>query len=68
MNDPFLLLADEPTGTLDADAKDNVMQILRDIHRRGTAVIVATQDIELTHKYPQRTVLLYGGRVKEGPA
>ncbi len=64
VNEPVLLLADEPTGNLDARATENVTEILRDIHRQGTAVIVATHDADLAQRYPQRVVMLEAGRVK----
>ena len=64
VNEPVLVLADEPTGNLDARATENVTEILRNIHRQGTAVIVATHDATLTHRSPHRTVRLESGKVK----
>jgi cell division transport system ATP-binding protein len=64
VNEPVLLLADEPTGNLDARATENVTEILRNIHRQGTAVIVATHDVALMQKYPQRAVALESGKIK----
>jgi cell division transport system ATP-binding protein len=65
VNEPALLLADEPTGNLDARATEIVTETLRDIHRQGTAVIVATHDAALAQRYPNRTVRLESGKVKE---
>ncbi|MSS70017.1 MAG: cell division ATP-binding protein FtsE [Candidatus Latescibacteria bacterium] len=64
VNEPVLLLADEPTGNLDARATENVTEILRNIHRQGTAVIVATHDATLTQRSPHRTVRLESGKIK----
>lgn len=61
---PALVLADEPTGNLDARGTEDVAEILRDIHRQGTAVVVATHETGLTQKYPHRTIVLETGRVK----
>jgi len=64
VNEPVLLLADEPTGNLDTRATENVTEILRDIHLQGTAVIVATHDADLARRYPQRKVMLEAGKIK----
>jgi cell division transport system ATP-binding protein len=64
VNEPALLLADEPTGNLDARGTDSVTEILRNIHRQGTAVIVATHDAALTGRGPHRTLALESGRIK----
>jgi cell division transport system ATP-binding protein len=47
VNDPFVLLADEPTGNLDDRASRAVFQLLRDINTSGTAVMMATHDLDL---------------------
>jgi cell division transport system ATP-binding protein len=65
MNDPALLLADEPTGDLDVDLAADVMQLLSSIHARGTTVIVATHDLEMVREMGRRTIVLKGGRVVE---
>ncbi len=64
VNEPFLLLADEPTGNLDELASEKVMEILRNIHSQGTSVIVATHDVDLARKYPNPTVFLDEGKIK----
>ena len=65
MNDPALLLADEPTGDLDVDLAADVMQLLSSIHARGTTVIVATHDMDMVREIGRRTIVLKGGRVVE---
>lgn len=56
INDPILLLADEPTGNLDPVATDMIMEILFRINLAGTSVIMATHEHELIRKYPARTL------------
>ena len=62
---PPLLLADEPTGNLDAQGINDVMEIFVDYHYLGNTVIFATRDTELIQRYPYRTLLLLeGGKLK----
>ncbi len=63
VNDPPLLLADEPTGNLDPDLALDIMDIIADAHARGTTVIVATHDPSLLDRYPHRRLLLESGRL-----
>ncbi|OQY29992.1 MAG: cell division ATP-binding protein FtsE [Candidatus Cloacimonetes bacterium 4572_55] len=63
VNDPFVLLADEPTGNLDPTVSDKVMQLLLKINRIGTTVIMATHDYHLIETYPFRTLALDKGRL-----
>lgn len=65
MNDPVLLLADEPTGDIDADLAADVMRLLGDIHARGTTVIVATHDMNMVRDLGRRAIILKGGRIVE---
>ena len=65
VNDPVLILADEPTGNLDPDLALDVMNLLREINARGTTVLVATHDRELIRLVGRRTVTLDQGRVVE---
>lgn len=58
INNPILILADEPTGNLDPETSRQIMDILRDINARGTAVLVATHNYELVKKFPARVVKL----------
>jgi cell division transport system ATP-binding protein len=63
VGDPALLLADEPTGNLDADRTAEVMQLLEGANARGTTVVVATHDQALLARHKKRIVALEGGRL-----
>ena len=65
VNDPALLLADEPTGNLDPDLSLEIMNLLREINAGGTTVLVATHDRELIRLVGRRTVTLDQGRIVE---
>ncbi len=61
VNNPFVLLADEPTGNLDKRATRGVFRLLRDINANGTAVIMATHNLDVVRHANYRTVELQGG-------
>ena len=61
VNDPELLLADEPTGNLDPDLAVDIMRLFREINARGTTVIVATHDRDLIRRMQRRTLVLDQG-------
>jgi len=61
VNEPVLLLADEPTGNLDPDLAVEIMRLFREINARGTTVVVATHDRDLIQRMQRRTVLLEQG-------
>jgi cell division transport system ATP-binding protein len=63
INDPILILADEPTGNLDPETSKQIMDILRDINARGTAVLVATHNYELVKKFPARVLKLQNEKI-----
>jgi len=65
MNDPVVLLADEPTGNLDAELAADVIRLILDINARGTTVLVATHDLKLAEEAGRRTVFLKKGRIVE---
>jgi cell division transport system ATP-binding protein len=65
INDPALVLADEPTGNLDPDLALEIMNLFRDINARGTTVLVATHDRELIRRVGKRTITLEQGRLAE---
>ena len=67
VNEPQLVLADEPTGNLDPDLSLEIMNLFRDINASGTTVLVATHDRELIKWVGRRTVHLEHGRLLEGP-
>jgi cell division transport system ATP-binding protein len=60
---PTILLADEPTGNLDPDTAAQIFDLLLDINRGGTSVVVATHDIRHAERLEKRVVRLKGGRV-----
>jgi cell division transport system ATP-binding protein len=63
VNDPLLLLADEPTGNLDADLAEDILNLLRDINARGTTVLVATHDRDMIRRLSRRVIQLQAGRL-----
>jgi cell division transport system ATP-binding protein len=63
VNEPTLLLADEPTGNLDPDLAVEIMRLFREINARGTTVVVATHDRDLVRRMQRRVVTLERGRV-----
>lgn len=63
INNPPLLLADEPTGNLDPDHSVGIMELLLQLNLRGTTVIVASHDMPIVERFGQRVVLLEHGRV-----
>jgi len=65
VNDPQLVLADEPTGNLDPDLSLEIMNLFREINARGTTVLVATHDRELIRRVGRRAITLDHGRVVE---
>ena len=65
VNDPQLVLADEPTGNLDPDLSLEIMNLFREINARGTTVVVATHDRELIQRVGRRAITLEHGRIVE---
>jgi cell division transport system ATP-binding protein len=63
VNDPFILIADEPTGNLDERATRGIFQLLRDINAGGTAILMATHDLDLIRNNEFRTIELNHGRI-----
>jgi len=66
INQPVLLLADEPTGNLDPDLALEIMLLFKEINSHGTTVLVATHDRELITRMGKRVITLDRGRVVEG--
>ncbi|MCK5033926.1 MAG: cell division ATP-binding protein FtsE [Calditrichia bacterium] len=65
INNPFVLLADEPTGNLDSRASNQIMNILEKINHRGTAVLMASHNLNIIKQYPHRRLNLENGAIKE---
>ena len=63
VNDPFVLLADEPTGNLDDRATRGIFQLLREINAAGTAVMMATHNLELIRRQEFRTIEMNRGGI-----
>jgi cell division transport system ATP-binding protein len=62
INDPILILADEPTGNLDPDTSSEILDILKNINEKGTAVLVATHNYGLVKKANEKVIKLENGR------
>ena len=65
LNDPELILADEPTGNLDPKTSLEVMQLLNEIHKSGKTILMATHDYQLIVKFKQKTLKCEGGELFE---
>jgi cell division transport system ATP-binding protein len=65
VNNPLVLLADEPTGNLDPDTSHEILELLKNINTRGTAVIMATHNFNLVRKMHERILQLRDGKLLE---
>ncbi|MBN1388718.1 MAG: ATP-binding cassette domain-containing protein [Bacteroidales bacterium] len=65
LNDPDIILADEPTGNLDPDTSEDIIKTLINISKSGRAVVFATHNYTLLKKYIARTVKCENGRISE---
>lgn len=65
LNEPKLILADEPTGNLDPASSENIMNLLLEINESGSAIIMATHDYNLISKNPKRTIRVEDERLFE---
>ncbi|WP_313805371.1 cell division ATP-binding protein FtsE [Flavobacterium sp.] len=65
LNDPELILADEPTGNLDPQTSVEVMEVLKKINQNGKTIMMATHDYALIMKYPAKTLKCENGQVFE---
>jgi cell division transport system ATP-binding protein len=65
VNNPHFLLADEPTGNLDPTTSREILQLLKDINTRGTAVIMATHNYELVRRVKERILQVREGKIYE---
>lgn len=65
LNEPDLILADEPTGNLDPETSEEIMKLLFDISKKGKAILMATHDFHLMGKFPTRTIKCENSTVVE---
>jgi len=65
INEPLLVLADEPTGNLDPETSFEILELLKKINNRGTAILLATHNYELLKKSDARVLQLDNGAIKE---
>jgi len=65
LNDPEIILADEPTGNLDPETSEGIMKLLFEISKTGRAVLMATHDYSLFEKFPSRIIKCDGGKIIE---
>ncbi len=65
LNNPVMLIADEPTGNLDPEASDNIMELLFDINKEGTTVFMATHEYELIKNFPAEILKIQEGKVRK---
>lgn len=65
LNDPEIILADEPTGNLDPGTSEEIVLLLKEISRSGTAVIMATHDYHIIRTFPSRIIKCDNGMVLE---
>lgn len=65
INNPELIIADEPTGNLDPETSIGVMKVLFDLNRQGATVLVATHDAAIVGEFPARIVRLESGKIVE---
>lgn len=63
LNEPQLIIADEPTGNLDPEVSEEIMRIFLNINKSGTAILMATHDFDLIRKFPQRILRCEKGNV-----
>jgi cell division transport system ATP-binding protein len=68
INEPYVLLADEPTANMDRESTEGVMEILNAVNARGTSILMATHDLGLVGRHPLRTLTLdHGALVPSDP-
>ncbi len=65
LNNPKVILADEPTGNLDPESSDIIMQLLLKLSQNGRTVLMATHNYSLLKKYPSRVLMCEGGKVEQ---
>ena len=64
VNDPSLILADEPTGNLDSKTSEDIMQLLNELHRQGNTIIIVTHERDIA-RHAQRVLSILDGQIAE---
>ena len=67
LNEPELIIADEPTGNLDGETADGILQLLQKINARGTAIVMVTHNTSIVRNYPGRVFICRNEACKEAP-
>ncbi len=65
LNNPEIILADEPTGNLDPETSEALLQVFREINGEGKTIVMATHDYPLIQKFPARKIICEAGRIRE---
>ena len=66
VNEPLILVADEPTGNLDREISDDIFSLIQDINSWGTTVIMSTHDMSFVDRTHYRQIILDSGQIKKG--
>jgi len=65
LNDPQLIIADEPTGNLDPETSQNIMKLLKKLHEKGITILMATHDYNMIIKFPGKIFQCEKGEIFE---
>lgn len=65
LNNPEIILADEPTGNLDPETSESILQVLKEINSEGKTIVIATHDYMIIQKFPARKIICEAGGIRE---
>jgi cell division transport system ATP-binding protein len=65
LNNPEIILADEPTGNLDPETSESILRVLKEINDEGKTIVMATHDYMIIQKFPARKIICVSGGIKE---
>ena len=68
LNDPLILLADEPTGNLDSETSEEILDLFIQLHVAGKTVLMASHDYAVIAKHPTRTLVCADGKISDSAA